>query len=525
MRSIHHLTRRFIETAKQGKHADGGNLYLQVKGNSKSWIFRYRNSRFGRPGWTELGIGPLHTYTLEVAREEAAKLRKQLDANIDPMAAKKAEKEAKKWEEGQHVIFAAVAAEYLEVMPKKKKWSQVSIKQAKRAVNKYLNPVIGQMLIGTITHLHLYEVLKEISYTKPPTAEQVQMFAQAIFNRARARGFPVGANPPPGFQPGYDLASMDGPLGELLPDFRDREVEHEPGIAYQKIGWLFAQLRTPREAWTRAFNLREAAEATEYDRSELLRAIHEGKLKGFKKPGTESLNTINSPWFVWPDELEKAGYPIKKTPDRRPFVPLEADIIQFQTLTAARPSEARMMRWSELGENWENKRLWTLPSYRHKTGRTTKEPIYKVLSNPAIEILKKREIARAELKAAGKESDFVFAQTSAPSSGPARIGKPMSDAKEREFLARLVDASESTLHGLRTTFKKWAVEDWGGENAEFLSEVALGHKTGNETRNSYTAGMTLIKQLLPMMEDWGKHCAGNLIPFPQQAKAIGDSHA
>jgi integrase len=497
--------------SKQGRYADGlNNLYLQVRGNSKSWIFRYRNSRFGKPGWTEMGIGSVHTYTLDEAREEARLLYQQLLKHIDPMVARKADKAAKQLERAKHTTFAECAAEYLEVMPKKNKWSKHHLTGGKRSVNKYLTPVLGPMLIGTITHLHVYEVFKEISYAKPAQAHQVHIHAQAIFKRVKARGLITGDNP----------ASLEGPLGDLLPNFRDREVEHEPGIAYEKAGWLVAQLRTPFVVETTAWTLKECAEATGIDRSHLLREIHDGKLKAYKKPGTESLNTISSPWLVEPTDLQKV-HPLKSTPDRQPLIPLESYVIEFQLLNAARPSEARMMRWSEFDEN---KKLWTIPPHRHKPGRKTKKPLLKPLCTRAMAIL---QAMRAKQKEEGIVSeDFVFAQWGSRLSKS--FGKPMSDATERTHLARFVPPSECTLHGLRSTFKGWAHEVWRRDNVELLTEVALGHKIGNATRNAYAEQVTLLEPRRPMMEAWGEYC-DRTEPLPAVVVPIlqvkGDSHA
>jgi hypothetical protein len=42
-RPIHKLTALTIKrTHRDGRHGDGGGLYLQVDGRSKSWLFRYK---------------------------------------------------------------------------------------------------------------------------------------------------------------------------------------------------------------------------------------------------------------------------------------------------------------------------------------------------------------------------------------------------------------------------------------------------------------------------------------------------
>ena len=71
------------------------NLYLQVEasphgGVTKSWLFRYM--RDGRPRWH--GLGPVELVTLAEARDKALACRKMLLDGIDPIEAKRAERDA-----------------------------------------------------------------------------------------------------------------------------------------------------------------------------------------------------------------------------------------------------------------------------------------------------------------------------------------------------------------------------------------------------------------------------------------------
>lgn len=51
-----------------GLHADGGNLYLLVRGNSRGWVFRY----VGQDGKRRnMGLGGLESVSLADARAEA----------------------------------------------------------------------------------------------------------------------------------------------------------------------------------------------------------------------------------------------------------------------------------------------------------------------------------------------------------------------------------------------------------------------------------------------------------------------
>ena len=66
--------KRIARLSKPGRYADGHGLYLQVTSpTSRSWIFRYERNH--RERW--MGLGPLHTFTLDEAREMARKARQR----------------------------------------------------------------------------------------------------------------------------------------------------------------------------------------------------------------------------------------------------------------------------------------------------------------------------------------------------------------------------------------------------------------------------------------------------------------
>jgi hypothetical protein len=77
--------------AEPGKYYDGGNLVLRVKpGGRASWVFRF--SRAGKQ--TSLGLGSVVDVTLSDAREQAAKHRRTLAFDGDPLREKRARRAA-----------------------------------------------------------------------------------------------------------------------------------------------------------------------------------------------------------------------------------------------------------------------------------------------------------------------------------------------------------------------------------------------------------------------------------------------
>jgi hypothetical protein len=74
------LTVRQIEALPGGFHSDGGNLYLRVRGNGRSWVFRYKVPKgaawaAGKP--VELGLGSYPARGLKDARSVAIRSREQ----------------------------------------------------------------------------------------------------------------------------------------------------------------------------------------------------------------------------------------------------------------------------------------------------------------------------------------------------------------------------------------------------------------------------------------------------------------
>ena len=87
-RGIHRLTTRGAAAiTKPGRHADGGNLYLQISSTgSRQWTFLFE--RNGKQREMGLGSAEAGSVTLADAREKAVEARRQLAQGIDPIEAR-----------------------------------------------------------------------------------------------------------------------------------------------------------------------------------------------------------------------------------------------------------------------------------------------------------------------------------------------------------------------------------------------------------------------------------------------------
>jgi integrase len=152
---------------------------------------------------------------------------------------------------------------------------------------------------------------------------------------------------------------------------------------------------------------------------------------------------------------------------------VSARALEVLILTAARPAEAAGCRWDEITGD-----LWTVPPARMKGRLEHRVP----LSGPAQRILIRQLKARS--------TEFVF---------PGRRGGQHRSAMDN-LLERL--GVRTTVHGFRSSFKDWAAETT--DYADWVSEKALAHLVGDETRRAYQRG-DLLEKRRQLMNDWAAY--------------------
>jgi integrase len=158
--------------------------------------------------------------------------------------------------------------------------------------------------------------------------------------------------------------------------------------------------------------------------------------------------------------------------------------LEFVILTATRSGEVRGCCWSEIDLN---KKLWTIPASRMKTGKVHVVP----LCDAAIDGLKRAEIFRTPL------SDLVF---------PGQ--NPKSALSDMTLLKILRDRQLGvTVHGFRSSFRDWVAEEtnYAGE----IAEAALAHAIPNKVEAAYKRTDFLEKRKA-LMADWGNFCSSQI---------------
>src|SRR5262245_57981588 len=95
---IHRLTQagvaQLLRSQTQGRHADGGNLYLRIRGATAApaWTFLYQPAGATSP--REMTLGDARSMSLGRARELAARARDDRAAGLDPLRGREEKRQA-----------------------------------------------------------------------------------------------------------------------------------------------------------------------------------------------------------------------------------------------------------------------------------------------------------------------------------------------------------------------------------------------------------------------------------------------
>ena len=153
-----------------------------------------------------------------------------------------------------------------------------------------------------------------------------------------------------------------------------------------------------------------------------------------------------------------------------------ASALQFLILTACRTGEVLNAQWDEI--NWEQK-LWIIPAARTKTRKPHRVP----LSPTAIDLL----------RSLTSDGPYIF------------MGRSNGAALNSRSLYELVRGTPFTVHGFRSTFRNWGLEQT--EFDFFLLEMCLAHAVGNAVTRAYLRGDALDKRRV-VMDAWAEYCRG-----------------
>lgn len=240
-RKIGRLSAAAVSKVKaKGMYADGGGLYLQVtESGAKSWIFRFMLNGRAR----EMGLGPVHAIGLADARQKATACRRLRLEGIDPIEARRAQRQQAQLEAASAMTFKACAEAYIEAH--RVGWrSPKHAAQWRSTLGAYAYPVFGDLPVRSVDVALVMKALEPIWAAKTETASRVRGRVQAVLDWATARGYRQGDNP----------ARWRAHLENLLPKrSKVQRVEHHPALPYGEIGEFMVAVRAEEGVAARAF--------------------------------------------------------------------------------------------------------------------------------------------------------------------------------------------------------------------------------------------------------------------------------
>jgi integrase len=223
-RQINRLNPRAVATlTENGRHADGGGLYLSISPNGgRRWVFLYR--WHGKA--TEIGFGSARDVTLARARELAKDARGRLAEGINP-------KEARRPLEG--ATFGECADRLIAAM--RPSWRNGKhAAQWEMTLREYAG-VLRRLPTHTITTDDVLSVLKPLWNEKPETASRLRGRIERVLDAAKAQGLRTGENP----------ARWRGHLDQLLPKRQRLTRENHAAMSYGDVAAFIGDLQS-REA-------------------------------------------------------------------------------------------------------------------------------------------------------------------------------------------------------------------------------------------------------------------------------------
>ena len=175
-----------------GMHSDGGYLWLRVRGSARSWIVRGPRINGKKP---EAGLGSVDRVSLALARKERDKLIEQWRNGKDPVAERRAEREAK----ANRKTFAEVAR--LKIAAKQSGWrTSFEGKDTSLALwTKTMEVDCAPIASKAIDEIGLDDIKRIVSpywdRSALKSGYDVVKRIEAVFNYAFAHGWRSAANP------------------------------------------------------------------------------------------------------------------------------------------------------------------------------------------------------------------------------------------------------------------------------------------------------------------------------------------
>jgi integrase len=180
---MNRLTVKGVASLPEGKHADGGGLWLYKRENGAQWVLRF--TIHGRR--REMGLGSATHVSLKEARETASECRKVVRAGMDPI--KQRERQRREAARNIHLLkdiaedaFEARKAE-LKGDGKAGRWFT--------PIELHILPKLGKVPVADIDQKDIRDTLAPIWHTKAETARKALNRLAIVMRHAAALGLDV----------------------------------------------------------------------------------------------------------------------------------------------------------------------------------------------------------------------------------------------------------------------------------------------------------------------------------------------
>lgn len=233
-RTLHKLAATGLAKLPPGLHGDGGGLWLQVRPQGRSWLFRFMIGGKARA----MGLGGFPAVSLQQARIAAREARDLLRDGVDPLTRKGAVRSRR----ANRLTFEQAVHRCIE--DRQAQWQNGKhAAQWTSTLCTYCG-VFAQAPVSDIDADMVLQALKPIWSRKTETACRTRMRIEAVLNWAMAHGYR---------EPGLNPARWKGHLDQVLPNpSKIRNITHFAAIDYRELPVFFAELYEKESAARRA---------------------------------------------------------------------------------------------------------------------------------------------------------------------------------------------------------------------------------------------------------------------------------
>ena len=174
MGAYNRISATAIKSLPLGKHCDGGGLWLNKRGDSSNWFFRYTIAGQRR----EMGLGSLRAVSLKRAREQAERCRASVQDCKDPIRLRDKSRRA---QEHSDISLKTIARQAFEAKKAELKGDGKNGRWFS-SIKLHVLPKLANYPIDEITQRDLERCLKPLWHLQHDTAKKALSRLNVIIN-------------------------------------------------------------------------------------------------------------------------------------------------------------------------------------------------------------------------------------------------------------------------------------------------------------------------------------------------------